>query len=180
MKKHVTGSTPFQHWWRSPEAFDIPSLWNTVNQRNQQETKQGQNCPSMWPTSNISQKSLTENQRTPTKQNTSVASMHNWQINFLKITLSQSGKTGGTHPFKHRRKVWGDMFEDLQRLYLQFHELQHSARTDFHTHTEGRHPKSILRRNVPLENDSPQSDHHQRAQQGARLDHRRLSSCCQH
>ena len=46
-------------------------------------------------------------------------------------------------PIKHRSEVWGDTFEDIQRLYLQFHELQHPTWTDFHTHTAGRHPESI-------------------------------------
>jgi hypothetical protein len=31
----------------------------------------------------------------------------------------------------------------LQRLFLQFHELQHSTWTDFHAHTAGRHPTAL-------------------------------------
>jgi hypothetical protein len=40
-------------------------------------------------------------------------------------------------PIHHRNKVWGDTFETLQRLFLQFHELRHPTWTDFHAHTAG-------------------------------------------
>ena len=51
-------------------------------------------------------------------------------------------------PIKHRSEVWGDTFEDIQRLHLQFHELQHPTWTNFHTHTAGRHPESIQEETV--------------------------------
>ena len=58
-------------------------------------------------------------------------------------------------PTKHRSKVWGDTFEDIQRLYLQFHELQHPTWTDFHTHTAGRHPESIQEETVHWQMNHP-------------------------
>ena len=46
-------------------------------------------------------------------------------------------------PIQHRSGVWGETFETLQRLFLQFHELQHPAWTDYHSHTAGRHPHAL-------------------------------------
>ena len=51
-------------------------------------------------------------------------------------------------PIQHRNEVWGDTFEALQRLFLQFHKLQHHIWTDFHAHTAGRHPESILEETI--------------------------------
>ena len=38
---------------------------------------------------------------------------------------------------QHRSRVWGETFDTLQRLFLQFHNLQQPAWKDYHFHTAG-------------------------------------------